>query len=734
MDLFVSYFQAVFGLLAESAPYLLLGFVLAGLLKVLVPEEKVYKHLGQDNFKSVGLASLFGIPIPLCSCSVLPTAMSLKKSGASKGATASFLISTPETGLDSIGITYALLDPIMTIMRPVGALLSALATGSVVNLFVRRGWDRGTEQKEPPDQAAIQEAEASCCSHQEKNASDEQDPGHAKEHDHGHDHDHDHDHAPAPAPEPGSRRSPLQVGKDACRYAFGPLLDDLTPWFILGFLISGIIAMAVPDGFFEEYVSQRWAASLLMLIIGTPVYICAAATTPVAAMLIAKGLDPGAALVLLLVGPATNASTILVVYRFLGKTVLGIYLVCMTVMALLLGFVVNLIYDWSGLEIDVQLSEAMAMGSSTFAIGAALFILVLMILSARRIRLLSTWGAQVRRWCAPFGLDPTSGRWRVAALVALLVAYLLQGVQVVTAGEVGWVLRFGKVVRTVEQPGLVVHLPPPFEKFTSLRTSAVHAVDVGFIRENFVVDADNPADFGGVQTDADESGRDLEEEAEVMTGEEGLLKLSYTVHYVVQEAFEYQFRIARADELVRAVAESAVRQVVALRTTESILVADRDLLEADALEIMQDELEVMKIGVEVRRVAILDIHAPVTIHHAFRDVASSLEDKARAVRQAEGYETETLAGARADAYLLEQEAGSYETNKVLLSEGQAAGFVQRLEAYRESREITELRLFLEAQEKALEQARVIYLLGEDIEVDLMNVTGEGVPVLRAPDR
>jgi len=135
-------------LLAEAAPYLLLGFVLAGLLKVFVSERLVTRHLGGNSLKSVFLASLYGTPIPLCSCSVIPTATALKKAGASKGATTSFLISTPETGVDSISVTWALLDPVMTVVRPVAAFLTALVTGSAVNVLVKRGWD---EMREIPE-------------------------------------------------------------------------------------------------------------------------------------------------------------------------------------------------------------------------------------------------------------------------------------------------------------------------------------------------------------------------------------------------------------------------------------------------------------------------------------------------------------------------------------------------------------------------------------------------------
>jgi len=139
LDLITDYLSAVFTLIAESAPYFLVGLVLAGILKVAIPTKKVVRHLGGDDMKSVGLAALFGIPLPLCSCSVLPTAMALRKSGASRGATTSFMISTPETGVDSISLTWALLDPIMTVARPLSALITALLTGSVVNSMVKGG-------------------------------------------------------------------------------------------------------------------------------------------------------------------------------------------------------------------------------------------------------------------------------------------------------------------------------------------------------------------------------------------------------------------------------------------------------------------------------------------------------------------------------------------------------------------------------------------------------------------
>lgn len=139
---------AIWGILAESGPWLLLGFSVAGVLKVWIPQEKVFRHLGGDDFPSVFKASLFGAPLPLCSCSVIPTAAGLRESGASKGATTSFLIATPETGVDSIGITWALFDPLMTVLRPFAAVVTAILSGSMVNGLVRAGRDgKGVEEE-----------------------------------------------------------------------------------------------------------------------------------------------------------------------------------------------------------------------------------------------------------------------------------------------------------------------------------------------------------------------------------------------------------------------------------------------------------------------------------------------------------------------------------------------------------------------------------------------------------
>ena len=669
------YFAVMLTLVAESAPYLLIGFALAGLLKAVVPEEKVYRHLGGNSLKSVTLASLFGIPLPLCSCSVLPVATSLRRSGASKGATTSFLISTPETGLDSIGITYALLDPIMTVARPLGAFATALFTGSVVNVFVRRGWD---------DEAAVAPAEP-------------------VEDDHGH------DHSAVFSPAGAGARSATEVGRESLTYAFGPLLDDLTNWLIIGLLVSGVIAVVVPDDFFGSVIPAGFVSSVLMLLIGTPMYICAAADTPVAATLIAKGLDPGAALVLLLVGPATNATTIAIIARLLGRRILVVHLIGVTGSALLLGLLINFVYTYFAVDLTAIVAQVVESGLSPVNLAAGALFVYLLVYSTVRMRLGPDMVRSLRNLCAPLGFDPLSPAVRAAALVVVVALYLGTAFSVVGPGEAAWVVRLGRVVRTLDAPGLYVHLPLPVDRVTKLRTADVRSVDQGFLRAANRIDVD-PAD-----------SEDLVDAAQVMSGEENILSLLYTVHFNVSEPYTYRYRVADPAALVHTFAEWAVRRTVANRSSSEVLVTDRAEIEQEVLVTLQAELDAVDSGVRAVAVNLLDAHAPATVHEAFRDVASSLEDRARKIRQAEGYHSETLASARAEAFSLIQEAQGFQSEKLNAAQGQGHAFLSRLQAYHSNEELTRRRLYFDTVESALQGVRGLFLLGADVDVDLWNI-------------
>lgn len=339
---------ATWGVIVATGPWLLVGLAVAGMLKQFLPEEKVYRHLGRDDLRSVTLAALVGAPLPLCSCSVLPAAVALQKAGASKSATTAFLISTPETGVDSIGTTWALMDPLMTIVRPIAALLTAIVSGGAVAALIRAG-------KIPVTAAPAPAPAADCCC------------------------------APAPAVKPSFPRRVLE----GLKYGYGGLLSDLAPWFLVGFATAGLITVLVPDNFFGGSFPNGWPALLAMLFVGAPMYVCATASTPIAAALVAKGMDPGAALVFLLAGPATNVTTMAVVKGFLGGRVLAVYLASIAIVALSFGVLVNALYPAMGLvpatSVDEHALHEHGSGSLAVASGAALLALVAFH-AARRLR------------------------------------------------------------------------------------------------------------------------------------------------------------------------------------------------------------------------------------------------------------------------------------------------------------------------------------------------------------
>lgn len=335
MALVDSIFSLIYGILAESwelleeaAPYLFLGFAVAGLLHALVPDEKILKYLGKSagKFRSAFNASLIGIPLPLCSCGVVPTALSLKNRGATKGATLSFLISTPETGVDSIAITYALLDPIMTVFRPIASMTTALFTGVAENVIGESIGERRASKKTllSSGSGSIALMQAPSCS----DSSCSCNSGTATVKD----------------------ASVLTKIKESLRYSFVELLGDISGWLIVGILVAGAISFAIPDEVVGDYLGGGVFSMLLMLVVGIPLYICATASTPLAAALVAKGMSPGTAFVFLLAGPATNAATITMVTKFLGKRSAAIYLSMIAVCSLAFGLLLDTIYFRLGIE------------------------------------------------------------------------------------------------------------------------------------------------------------------------------------------------------------------------------------------------------------------------------------------------------------------------------------------------------------------------------------------------
>lgn len=282
------YIYPLLNLLNEMSPYLLFGFLIAGVLHEFVPRRIYADKLSSNNFRSVFWATMFGIPLPLCSCGVIPTAASLRREGASKGATVSFLIATPQTGVDSILATASVLGIPFAIMRPLAALVTAVAGGCITNRVNRNDKNRSIVVNE------------------EENS-----------------------------------KSFWQKCVGTLRYGFIEMLQNIGKWIVLGLVIAAIITIAVPDSFFTQFNGYPVLSMLIVLAFAVPMYLCATGSIPIAAALILKGLSPGAALVLLMAGPATSMASILVVNKILGRKTLIVYLLTIIAGAMAFGLLID---------------------------------------------------------------------------------------------------------------------------------------------------------------------------------------------------------------------------------------------------------------------------------------------------------------------------------------------------------------------------------------------------------
>lgn len=328
-----------------AAPWLLLGLVIAGIIKAWMPEHLLQRWMGGRGLGSITRAAVIGMPLPLCSCGAIPTALALHRGGAGRGPTASFLISTPGVGVDSVLLTSVLLGPLMALARVLGALVTAIVTGILVGFT-----------KSPVVATAVA---SGCCA--SKGCGDHKQQG--------------------TEPVGGWQRS-----RAGLRYAFSDLLDDISGWVFAGLLLAGVLVTLVPPNTMAG-LSGGLVALMLMAVIGIPLYICAAAATPIAAGLLLAGISPGMALVFLLAGPITSLATLAILRRELGNQALAVYLSCVLMVTVLMGWLFDValgITGWNPVEQASQVQELLPIWLEWLA----LVVLVLVATRPLRKRLL----------------------------------------------------------------------------------------------------------------------------------------------------------------------------------------------------------------------------------------------------------------------------------------------------------------------------------------------------------
>jgi HflK protein len=674
MNLLYRVFEETYRIVLDSGVFILLGFFLAGVLHEFVDTARIGRVLGGRDLKSILMAALVGAPLPLCSCGVLPTAVALRKKGASREATVSFLISTPETGIDSILLTYGLLGPVMALVRPIAAVATAVGTG--ILSLVAGGRDPGAGQAGERDSAGADGGAPACA---------------------------DGTCPPAVEPEPLRRGVKERLAR-IVRYAYVTMMDELAFWLLIAFVTTGLLAALLPADFFLRFLPWPLLSMVVMALVGVPTYVCASGSTPIAAAMMAKGLDPGSALVFMLTGPATNASTIGVVAKMFGRRFVALYLAAIFGVAIGAGLLLNAVIGAGLVPAPVTPEvEARGLWALVRFLGAFGF-LALMAFSLQRRGLKAGWNEAKGhgRALLDFVRGTVTGKRARRGLAfgggaVLLLSWVWSAFLVVRPGETGLVRTLGKVTAADLGPGLHLVPPYPFGEAEAVPTALLRSVEVGF-RYRVAGVSEGPL-TSRVFVPAQSSR--LPDESQFLTGDENVIEVAAVVHYRVADPALYRFGVDRAEPAFRDLARAFLVEEVGRTPIDAIYTAERGAVERKVLEALRQSPALKETGLAPVDLRLLFVHAPDDVHGAFRDIASAAEDRTTAQNKALVEAEGALGQARGEVARTLAEADSERTRLVDYARGDASAFVPLAREVAAAPQTSRVRLKLEAFERVL---------------------------------
>ncbi len=672
-----TYFDFLWSSFLLLAPMLLLGLLLSGLIHVFISRQAILRYLKDDSLKSVSTSAAIGVPVPLCSCSVVPVVAEMRNKGASRSACMSFLITAPETGADSILVTNAFFGWIVAIVRPVVSFVTAVVAGIFCIGLIR-------DDKDEPE-------------------ADEHDHGH--DHSHGHDHDHDHGvHKPlieetddcyiSPSrmkmmliawvkgfptmfgkrklgfwikpdfyrepefardnqsadtpPAEGSGLDFRKIVKHIMHYGFVEIADDILFALLVGVALGGLLYLVIPsDLMANEYA--RWLSYPVMVLIGVPLYICASASTPIAAALVAKGFSPGAAMVFLMTGPATNTGTIAIIMSQFGTRFASIYVSVVIVVTVILGILIDVLLLATGLTISVNLDASDSTVLWLIQWGGAFALIALIIWRFRagalrsgyedlllNVRPLSrpwkrVWGRLTRNRSFAGTVSPTTPMGMM--LYSLLLALFLgSGFTTVPPGHVGYGLLFGKVHWKDLPPGLHYLAPRPFVR-----------VDKWPVREVKSIMASDPHEF--------------------LSGDLNMLVLTMNLQYRVTDPHAWHYRTRNPEVIIENAVRDQVRTFVSARDLDQLITNYRDPLEREIAVLFEepsgnDPRMAVFNSVELVKANLLGINPVAEAMSSFREISSAQEDRERFITNAQSFMVSLIPQAYGNAvYEVEQARG-----------------------------------------------------------------------------
>ncbi len=648
---------------------MLLGFGLAGVVQTLFARHRLARFFSGSAPLQSAKGVLVGAPLPICSCGVVPVSLALSRGGVPRPALMSFLIATPETGVASILISFALLGPLFTWLRPLVAVITAFVAGCLIVL-----WDRGREPDWTQDSVSGPESRP---------------------------------------PADDTNRSWTGFLLSSLKSGFVEILDDVAFWLAVGIFLSAVVATVLPPNSLVGL--SPWLALVLALVAGLPLYMCAVASTPVAMALLAKGLAPGAALVFLLVGPATNIGTLSLLFKFFGKRFVLLYVVVVSVGALAAGALLNLL--------DIQIlpaREIVGQGAGGFswvswllAILLSLLLLISLFRTGLRTGLAELFAhldSLTLDKATPFGLAVLRalgdmGRWfyraparRLLSLGALCVlALLVNSVFVrIPPGNEAFVLRVGQIVSGPLSAGLHLKLPWPIEQARVFPSGRLQQIQVGFhIAHNTQPRSDslNGSPVGSLDM------RHLN--ATALTSDELLVEVPFSVRYRVRNPRRFYFEFASAHRLIESLAEEAVHESARTTSFAGIVSRGRSEFGVDCEKRLEALLSKQNMGIDLLGVVLVDSHPQADTADAFRSVSDAMEDRATRIEIAAAKRIGMVAGARGEGARLVSKARQDAAKTKAEARGRALSFTGLKEAYRITPGLTRLRLRLEAAGRAL---------------------------------
>ena len=727
-NMLTAYFDFIWMSFLLLGPMLVLGLLLSGLIHVFISREAILRWLQDDSLRSVSISSAVGVPVPLCSCSVVPVVAEMRRKGASRSSCMAFLITAPETGVDSILVTNAFFGFIVAVIRPVISFITAVVAGIFCIGLIRD--DSGEARPGEED-----------------HAHDHHDHDH---HDHDHDHDHGHDTllsdkddcyvSPSamkvlmvkwfkgistiastwrfgswikPAfyrelnlverkkTDEASREDVVEeeypgldfkkIVKHILHYGFVEIADDILFALLVGIALGGVLYLIIPaDLMANEYA--RWISYPVMIIVGVPLYICASASTPIAAALVAKGFSPGAALIFLMTGPATNTSTIAIIMSQFGTRFAAVYVTTVILVTAALGIGIDIMLLATGITVAVNLlpSESATLQFIQWAGGIFLVVLIIwrfragamrsgyedMMLNIRPLsnRWQQTWKRLTRDRSLRGTVSPTTPMGMMLWGL-LLVLFLGSGFTVVHPGHVGYGRLFGEVYWKDLQPGLHYLAPRPFVR-----------VDKWPVKEVKAIMADTPYEF--------------------VSGDLNMLTLNVDVQYRVKDPYTYHYRTSNPEEIIEDTVREHIRTFVNARDVDGLLTAFRADLERELTALFspdvfeQDDKSVLA-TVDLVKVNLLNITPAAEAIGAFREISSAQEDRERIIVNAQRFMVSLVPRAHGNAEYEREQADGEAFRRVATASAEADAISVIATAMRTAPDVLRNMLWREKLETAL---------------------------------